>query len=108
MKGSHNGDSVFHLGIYLVPAALCLIALFELPYGYYTFLRLVVTVCAGVAGYGCWKNGRIVVAFVFGAVALLFNPVIPVHLARELWAPIDVLVAGTFAIGWYSLRTTTQ
>ena len=32
----------------------------------------------------------------FVAVALLFNPLFPVHLSRELWAGIDVATAAMF------------
>jgi hypothetical protein len=33
-----------------------------------------------------------------GLVALLFNPVVPVHLTREIWFFIDLAVAAIFAV----------
>lgn len=38
-------------------------------------------------------------AWVFGIIALLFNPIIPVHLSREIWAPIDIMAALIFSEG---------
>ena len=35
----------------------------------------------------------------FGLLAVLFNPIIPVHLSREIWAPIDMAAA----LFWRSL-----
>jgi hypothetical protein len=33
---------------------------------------------------------------VFGIIAVLFNPVIPIHLNRDNWTTIDVTVAVIF------------
>jgi hypothetical protein len=65
-----------------------------LPYGYYTLLRLV---ACGVFAAGAWvlaDRGHQAAATGFVLAALLFNPVLPVHLERETWAVIDVLAAG--------------
>jgi hypothetical protein len=32
----------------------------------------------------------------FAIVAILFNPVVPVHLTRHAWAPIDIAAAILF------------
>jgi hypothetical protein len=34
--------------------------------------------------------------WVFGIIAVLFNPVIPIHLNRDIWTIIDVTVAVIF------------
>ena len=85
--------------LWLVPAAMCVLALAPLPYGYYTLLRLVVCGTSGLIVYlRVRKNGRVDGwAVAFGVVALLFNPLIPVFLNREIWMVIDLVVAGTFA-----------
>lgn len=90
----------------LLPAAMLLLALAPLPYGYYTFLRLVVTV--GAVGLG-WieyqQSHRLTVWVVlFGLIALLFNPLIPVHLNREAWAVVDIIGAIVFVAYWWLKR----
>ncbi|APF18977.1 hypothetical protein Calab_3326 [Caldithrix abyssi DSM 13497] len=70
------------------------LALFEgWPYGFYTLLRLIVfaaTAFLAWLAYKCQKHGWI---WIFGFMALLFNPLIPVHLGRELWMMVDLFVA---------------
>ncbi len=85
--------------ILLVISIFCFIALFDgLPYGYFTFLRFTVF---GIFTYMTYvlyhsdKNSLWV--WVFGFIAVLFNPFIPVYLDREIWWFID-LVIGIFLL----------
>jgi hypothetical protein len=82
-----------------VPAALLVVAVFPMPYGFYTLLRLVVTAAAVLI---VWRelsgSQRPLWAVLMGLVALLFNPVVPVHLTREIWFFIDLAVAAIFAV----------
>lgn len=86
------------LPVYIVAAILLLIAMFPLPYGYFTFLRLTVTAAASLWCWTAYSKDRSVGFNVIlaGAIAVLFNPVVPVHLSRDLWQPIDVLAACCF------------
>lgn len=75
--------------IYIVSAMLFLGAA-PLPYGYYMLLRIV------ACGFFIWaaviahdKNNQYL-PWVFGFLALLFNPIIKIHLPKELWAVIDI------------------
>lgn len=82
--------------LWLVPAALLLIALAKLPYGYYTLLRLVVCSSCVVILYQAHIVQERVMSIWSVALlgmALLFNPLIRVQLSREAWAPIDVACA---------------
>lgn len=67
-------------------AAACLIALGDWPYGYYQLLRLVVT------GYAVWiashlaGKPRRVWPWVFGFIALLYNPLFKISMSRDAHA----------------------
>ena len=87
--------------IYGVAGFLCLVAVFPLPYGFYSFLRLAVTVASIIAALELKKENNFLWVL-FGGIALLFNPLFPVHLGREFWLLIDLAVAGTF--GWMAFR----
>ncbi len=78
---------------------MLVVAILPLPYGYYTFLRLVVTLAAAVTAYVDYQSSRSLSrrVIVMGLVALLFNPVVTVALNRSTWLPIDLLTAGLFA-----------
>ena len=61
-----------------------------LPYGYYMLLRFVETgVFAWAALVSYERNGQSL-PWVFGLLALLFNPIIKIHLPKEFWAFIDI------------------
>lgn len=85
----------------IIVSALLFIAILDLPYGYYTLLRIVVT---AVAGYGIYtfvqKNIRITI-LIFSGIAVIFNPLIPVHLEKETWQVINVVVGTFFLISLY-------
>ena len=87
--------------IYGATALMCLIAVFPLPYGFYTLLRLTVSV-AGVLAAIELKSTDNFLWVLFGGIVLLFNPLFPVYLDREIWFPIDLIVAGCF--GWLVFR----
>ncbi len=91
--------------IAMVAVVMLIVALFEMPYGYYTFLRLAVMTAALLGAFHAFKmiNAPFWVV-TMGLVALLFNPVIPVHLTRDIWAIIDVAVASVFLGYLFILR----
>jgi len=82
-------------------------ALLQLPYGYYTLLRLVVCITAAIVAYQSWPK-HAVWSVLFGVVALLFNPFIIVALDRETWAPIDVGVAVLYGVHWWLVGRRLQ
>ena len=84
--------------LWIVPAVALIVALADLPYGYYTLLRITVTICAGVLVYTTYQSrGTLTPAILlFGGIALLFNPLVPIYLTREIWTPIDIAVAIVF------------
>lgn len=75
-------------------AGLLLLALGRNPYDFYTIMRWAVS---GVCTYGAFVEfgrGRSTWAWLFVIMAVAFNPIVPVRLSRETWAPIDVFAAG--------------
>ena len=81
--------------IYIVVAVLCIIAVFPLPYGYYTFLRISVSIIGCIAAFDLVNKGN-PLWVIFAGVVVLFNPIIPIHLSRDIWFFIDLIVAGLF------------
>jgi len=63
-------------------AAMLLFAIFSLPYGYYTILRLAVSISSGISAFNCLENEKTGLALVFGLILLLFNPIFPIYLER--------------------------
>ena len=88
-----------HLIPALVVAGMLLVAVAPLPYGYYQFLRWVtcgVSVFIAVESYR-WKKTWAI--WLFAAIAVLFNPIFPIYLSKEIWQPIDLTSALAFGLG---------
>jgi len=86
------GDSMkLNVLIWIVPAVMSLVALGPLPYSYYMLLRVVVcAACSYLAAAEfdtARKSGWFYALIV---AALVFNPVFPLHLSREVWALLNV------------------
>lgn len=84
-------SSVFWIALG-IPAILCILALADMPYGYYTFLRIVVF---GSTLYGAYwlANAMSLLMWVFIAMAVLYNPIIRIHLDRETWEVWNIITA---------------
>jgi hypothetical protein len=80
---------------FIVPSLFILIAILPLPYGYYTLLRIVVSIAAGYIAFIAYSEGSTKAYLViYGLMALLYNPILPVHLSREIWLPINLGTIG--------------
>ncbi len=83
--------------------AMLLAAVGPWPYGYYQLLRLVVCGVGAYFAYTAYQWGKLRAAWLFGGIAALFNPFVPIHLPRELWIPIDVICGATFIVSGIAL-----
>jgi len=72
--------------------AMLLLALISLPYGYYILLRWVVTVTAGYIAYLAYIEKRQLWITIFIFIAIIFNPIVPIYLDRQIWSIINVIV----------------
>lgn len=90
----------------LICAGLLFISLAELPIGYYTLLRIVITIGSVAVVVNEFENGFNFWVIAFGITAIIFNPIIPVYLNdKDAWMPIDILVAILFLIKAFSTKT---
>lgn len=74
-------------------AALLLLCLAPMPYGYYQLVRFVAMAIFAVMAYRYVQEKRNTLAVVFGALALLFQPFLKIALGRTIWNIVDVVVA---------------
>lgn len=89
----------------IVSSIMLLICLIEgLPYGYFNLLRLVVcgTSVFNILQFDKDENKVLYWTFIF--TAILFNPLIPIHLVRDLWLILDLLSVLPMSIAAYKLR----
>ena len=89
----------------LICSGLLLLAVVDLPIGYYTFLRIVVTIGAVAVVIKEIENGINAWVVIFGLMAVLFNPLIPIYLNdKSAWMLIDVIAAIIFGAKSFTLK----
>mgnify|MGYP001304408823 CR=1 FL=1 len=79
------------------PIVVMVIGLFPLPIGYYTLVRLVVCGCAIYYLIQYIKSKEQTLLWVFGFIAILYNPIFPIYLyEKAIWIVINIIAAVVF------------
>lgn len=74
-------------------AALLLLCLLPMPYGYYIFVRFVTAVIMVIFGVNFLNAKRIPLAIVAFVIAVMFQPFFKLGLGRVMWNVVDVILA---------------
>ncbi len=97
-----------HLIPSLIAAIMLAGALTKWPYGYYTLLRFIVCGVAVYIAYTAYNWQKMWAVWLFGFVAVLFNPLVPIHFSRELWQIIDIICAILFIVVAFVLKKSVE
>lgn len=76
-----------------IAALMCLWCFERHPYSYYQWLRWVV---CGAAAWGvitAWVHELTWAAWGYAVIVLIFNPLVPFHMKREVWLMFDLATA---------------
>jgi hypothetical protein len=73
-------------------------------YSYYILLRWFISILAAYVAFKFYDSGIQAWAFVFGGVAFLFNPIVPIYLNKSSWVAIDFVAAILFFVAAHSLK----
>jgi len=88
----------------IIAVAMLLLSFFNWPHGYYSLLRIVV---AGSGIYGAYYLYSIkrqdLWLWVMIAIAIIFNPLVPIGFSRSVWGIID-LVAAVALVGFIASK----
>lgn len=85
--------------LFIFCSICCFVAIASWPIGYYTFLRLAVSLgsIAAIYYFVFEKSYRLVVFL--SLILILFNPIIPIHLYKKsLWIPLDIITGLLFSL----------
>lgn len=74
-------------------AALLLLCLLPMPYGYYIFVRFVTAVIMVIFGVNFLNAKNIPLAIVAFVIAVMFQPFFKLGLGRVMWNVVDVILA---------------
>jgi hypothetical protein len=98
-----NDQSNFYKYFIIISIIILFLALGQWPYGYFILLRWVVTAGAIIVAINAFDKNIDWAKVVFLFIAILFNPIVPVHLSREIWIPIDVVVGVMFIFAYFKV-----
>jgi len=74
------------------------------PYGYYQFLRWVVTATAIFILYLSYKLNKKAWLWSMVAISILFNPIVPIYLTKGTWVVIDFIVSILFLVSIFKVK----
>ena len=74
-------------------ALLLLICLFDMPYGYYQFVRLAALVGFAVLAYLANNDKKNTEVIIYIGLAILFQPFLKIALGRTIWNIVDLALA---------------
>jgi len=93
----------------LVAAIVVLfIAIFDMPSGYYTFLRIIVFITTGLTAIYFFNKKESATGIVLLLIAILWNPFIPIYIYdKSVWVVLDLIAVG-IAIFILSTKSFTK
>lgn len=78
------------------------------PYGYYIVLRWV---CCSAFCFLAWlacQRRQQGWTWVLGTIAAVYNPLVPVHLTREIWSVINVVTVGIAMASIFAIKVSIE
>lgn len=85
--------------VWVIPIVMLLLAPFGWPYTYYNILRIVTTLSSCYVAYREYDDSSLGWwSVLFIGIAILYNPIAPVHLTKATWVYINIAVAVTYII----------
>ena len=74
------------------------------PYGYYILLRWIITASALFLLWIAYDLKKVFWVISMSLIAILFNPLVPIHLDKETWVIIDFIVAILFLVSVFKIK----
>jgi hypothetical protein len=93
----------------IISIAFLIIAMLEgLPYGFFQLLRLILFGSSAYLGWLSYVSKKFFWAWSFVIIGVVFNPIIPLYLGRDLWRIADLLVAVFLIISMFTFKLSND
>lgn len=63
----------------------------ENPYGYYVLLRIVICAIFAFLAFKAFEKDNNAWVWMCGVTAVIYNPIVRIHLTREIWTAVNVV-----------------
>ena len=97
--------------ILFIPAGLLIISnLITVTAGFNAFVKMIICFSSGTIIFYGFKSAKGIneTIIIFSLILILFNPVFPIHLEKELWLPINLLTSGIYIYGYFNVLENTK
>jgi hypothetical protein len=94
-----------------IPAGLLIISnLITVTAGFDAFVKMIICFSSGTIIFYGFKSAKGIneTIIIFSLILILFNPVFPIHLEKELWLPINLLTSGIYIYGYFNVLENTK
>lgn len=99
-----NSNQFLPRWVLICAAVLCFVAMTDLPYGFYRLVRWVACGVAIASAIQMHGNKRIGWVWIFGIVALIFNPLFPFYFPKNTWVIFDAGAGACFLTAFWQTR----
>lgn len=94
--------------VLVAAAVISFVAIADLPYGFYRLLRWITCGVAIASAVQLHHNRHTGWVWALGIVALIFNPLIPFHFAKDTWRVFDFFAGALFFVTLWITRQDEQ
>ena len=85
--------------LWAIPVIVMAIGLMPMPYGYYNLVRFIVCGTAIYFAHSSFVKNENSFVWIFGALAILYNPILPIHLyEKEIWTVVNIITGIIFFV----------
>jgi len=92
----------------ILAAIILIVGMGNHPYGYYQSIRWAILIIGGCSAYLAYKNKEIAWAWVFGIIAILFNPISLFYLSKGTWQLFDLFAAILFLVSIFKTKPSAE
>ena len=95
--GHFNRTDIF---VKIIAVIFLFLSLFTFPIDFYKIVRIVVMAAAIYSAYFEYKQNNNIspMLWVFGIIAIMFNPIIPFYIGKTLWKITDLIAMVIFGL----------
>lgn len=94
-------NSIIKIGL----AIVLFLCLFNMPYGYYQFVRFISMCGFAYLAYSSNEVNKKNEVFVYIGLAILFQPFIKIALGRTIWNVVDFIVGISLILSLFQRKT---
>ena len=94
--------------IWLGPVVALLVAMLDMPYGYYQLLRVGIFCVSAYLAIAEGKQGNGFWLWTFIACGLIYNPVAKLSLGGEIWPFVNLGTIALFAVHFWIRRNKSE